>query len=635
MIPAAPDAPEMSPHPYLDLAVMDELRGAIISSQAAVVLSPNLQQIWWANAEGVRLVGADSIRDALEGDAELSPVMRRQIEAAAGKLDDANNASAVMRVARGMKTNLLGFTISRITLPGGDEALLLLTEPLDRRRGRDEFRAQAAVDALTGYGSAAAVLGAEGQIISASKTFDALQVDGSELTALCEEVAGERDRLVKRTVRDGNGESPAGIARLREDPAVHLLVIASDVAETEAAPPIVAASPEPEATESTEDAPATVGSFSNRRTPTAPLSRWYFKAKPEQSAETGGNSDEAETAPEESEGDTREGTLEFEPDVGDDAVPSAMPEAPSASAQPVRFVWDMDADKRFGSASEALIDTVGPENGAVSGSTWGEVAARLGFENGDEIEALIDKGDTWSGKTVSWPVDGTDLRVPVDLAGLPAYGRDRSFEGFNGFGIIRLADAVVADDTVPAGGLTPDEQETFEEIGERLSEDDGPSTASIVAGAAAGAAGAVALADATEVEETTEVVPVDELDEVSAVNEAVSELPEADDGTDSPVDVPTDELADASSELVADAELSTETRSGDEEGSTSTATLDAAEDKPAEALFLPSAFSNSRRGSFIADEENEASPTSSDGASHDTQAPDDEAVSSDADSLRS
>ena len=44
---------------------------------------------------------------------------------------------------------------------------------------------------------------------------------------------------------------------------------------------------------------------------------------------------------------------------------------------------------------------------------------------------------------MSWPVAGTDLKIPVDLAALPVYDRNRNFEGFRGFGVARTGDASV------------------------------------------------------------------------------------------------------------------------------------------------------------------------------------------------
>ena len=52
-----------------------------------------------------------------------------------------------------------------------------------------------------------------------------------------------------------------------------------------------------------------------------------------------------------------------------------------------------------------------------------------------------------------WPVEGVAERVPVDLAGLPAFDRERRFSGFNGFGIARTADAV--PDTDPPADAAP------------------------------------------------------------------------------------------------------------------------------------------------------------------------------------
>ncbi|TGU55125.1 hypothetical protein, partial [Mesorhizobium sp. M2D.F.Ca.ET.148.01.1.1] len=47
-----------------------------------------------------------------------------------------------------------------------------------------------------------------------------------------------------------------------------------------------------------------------------------------------------------------------------------------------------------------------------------------------------------------WPVVGTDLKIPVDLAALPVYGRSRAFEGFRGFGVARTGDAVVDPEAI-------------------------------------------------------------------------------------------------------------------------------------------------------------------------------------------
>ncbi len=110
---------------------------------------------------------------------------------------------------------------------------------------------------------------------------------------------------------------------------------------------------------------------------------------------------------------------------------------------PVRFAWIIDTDQEFRSVSPELAQTVGPNAADIVGRKWGEVAAVFGFDNSGEIRRLLERRDTWSGKSVMWPVQGTDLVVPIDLAALPAFDAQRRFDGFRGFGIIRVSDSVI------------------------------------------------------------------------------------------------------------------------------------------------------------------------------------------------
>ena len=48
---------------------------------------------------------------------------------------------------------------------------------------------------------------------------------------------------------------------------------------------------------------------------------------------------------------------------------------------------------------------------------------------------------TWSGITLSWPVDGGG-RLPVELSGLPFFDAARNFVGYRGFGVCRDVDAL-------------------------------------------------------------------------------------------------------------------------------------------------------------------------------------------------
>ncbi len=118
----------------------------------------------------------------------------------------------------------------------------------------------------------------------------------------------------------------------------------------------------------------------------------------------------------------------------------------SAPGHAVKFVWQMDAERRFTMLSPELAEVIGGTVTNLVGRSWSEVAAELGFDGDGRIAEALARRDTWSGRTVLWPVEGEALRVPVDLAALPAFDRGRAFSGFRGFGTAR-ADEPVPDPT--------------------------------------------------------------------------------------------------------------------------------------------------------------------------------------------
>ncbi|OJU06329.1 MAG: PAS domain-containing sensor histidine kinase [Rhizobium sp. 63-7] len=111
-------------------------------------------------------------------------------------------------------------------------------------------------------------------------------------------------------------------------------------------------------------------------------------------------------------------------------------------ARATRFVWKIDAEGRFNEVSNEFAKAVGPHASSINGVAFTDIAHLFNLDPDGKIAELLGKRDTWSGKTIHWPVEGTTLKVPVDLAALPTYTRNREFDGFRGFGIVRLADAV-------------------------------------------------------------------------------------------------------------------------------------------------------------------------------------------------
>ncbi|QKD05501.1 PAS domain S-box protein [Mesorhizobium loti] len=139
----------------------------------------------------------------------------------------------------------------------------------------------------------------------------------------------------------------------------------------------------------------------------------------------------------------------------DEATSPAAPIAPppaartiDRSAAPMRFVWRTDAEGKFSTLSPEFADIVGKPAADVIGRRFRDVAAAFGLDASGEIAGLLERRDTWSGRSVLWPVVGTDLKIPVDLAALPVYGRSRAFEGFRGFGVARTGDAIVDPEAI-------------------------------------------------------------------------------------------------------------------------------------------------------------------------------------------
>lgn len=156
-------------------------------------------------------------------------------------------------------------------------------------------------------------------------------------------------------------------------------------------------------------------------------------------------SEEAESVPAEeiAETVTAQAAVPAEEEIP--AETDAAEEAPAfvfnAGARASRFVWKIDAEGRFSSISHEFAEAVGAKAAAVEGMGFADVAALFNLDPDGKIRELLSRRDTWSGKTIYWPVEGTSLMVPIDLAALPTYTRSREFDGFRGFGIVRLADA--------------------------------------------------------------------------------------------------------------------------------------------------------------------------------------------------
>ena len=460
---------------YLDVSALDGVREKLAAGEAALVVPAALDEVVWANGPAAVLFGHATIASFVGGDPEFSAAARRQIAATPGFPDVGAGRTIAVRLAKGVSSQTVMFSASTIALPDGEQAVLLSVPDALADKRNEKERAARAISGLAPDGGGVAVVDAAGTVQAASTGFGELGIDAETLAALATEVAGEADRMVKRPIPTAKGDLPAGIVRLADDPAISLLMIANDggsedevpVEEPAAAdtvpgpaanddsiqtpdeePNAALAAERPEGIAAADsDAPVSDAADSEPETPVtgeqsdkaagsrhSPEDGWYFNGRDADSSEAAAGSVDA---PEQAHSGDAEGA---------EPASEILGASHDVAAAPLRFVWRTDADGRFSALSDEFRHAVGPEASDIVGRDFAEVAQTFGLDPDNEIAGLMKRRDTWSGRSVLWPIAGTDLVAPVDLAALPVYGRDGTFEGFRGFGIARMGDAVVDDD---------------------------------------------------------------------------------------------------------------------------------------------------------------------------------------------
>ncbi|MCO6176495.1 ATP-binding protein [Ciceribacter sp. RN22] len=461
-------------YPFIDVAVHESVRGRFARGEALVLFSAGLEQVLWANGAGARFFGNGSIYDFLDQGPDRGDLAFRQIESTARQLQKVGDQrSLLLRLTQGFQRVPVQAAAEMVEIRSGEPVVLLAIPPTGRRPSVDEC----ASEMLTGLDDPdthMAMLAADGRIIAASPAFSGLSITPQTARTLVALVDADRDRLVKRPIPTGRGYLPAAIGKVADEPALYLLFAVETILgnldpsggfEEPAAE--VAAPEEPQVEDAAADYGAVVdaiGDIEEIETPpevltpeaettetkevaveeTAPAAAATPEFPTEQTTTA------AEAAVEEEEPQQKaelpmpaEAPAVSEPEVSTTGATSDRDFAYRPSSRASRFVWKIDAEGRFSEVSKEFAEAVGPHSAAIEGRTFVEVAQTFNLDPEGKIADLLKRRDTWSGRTVFWPVEGTTLRVPVDLAALPTYDRNRDFDGFRGFGIVRLADAIV------------------------------------------------------------------------------------------------------------------------------------------------------------------------------------------------
>ncbi len=421
-------------YPFIDIAALDSIREGFAKGDAQLVLTHDLSAVLWVNGPGAKLFGFDRVEDMIGGSLDLPIATRRQI-ASSNSNAEGETRTISIRLGGGLRSDLTRFSVSHIALPDGVSGLLLTASG-------ENTKAEAIISGLSDETTHVALIDPNSRVIAASPRFAALEISSATLEDLVIEAADAADRIVKRRIRAGRHSVPGAIARLTDTRPMHLLCIIGDAPDVMQAAPVALPG---EAEEILEE----------------------MLPEPAESA----NTDMVEQA---SADQPQPRNFVFDQD-----------------APPARFIWKVGPDGAFTEVSPDLAATIGPNAADVVGRRFADVANVFGFDPDGSIAALLDKRDTWSGKRLMWPVEGTDLRVPVELAALPVYSRDREFTGFRGFGVVRPADAEKDPEEIGlvlAGGIpqtrkpvsetvetvTPVEDDDILALSEEVANDDRP-----------------------------------------------------------------------------------------------------------------------------------------------------------------
>ncbi|MCO6187072.1 PAS domain S-box protein [Rhizobium sp. L1K21] len=394
-------------YPFIDIAVHERVRNHFARGEALVLFSADVDSVLWANGAGARLFGHMQIYDFLESGPDETDLTFRQMATTAKQLARVGDQkSFLMRVSSGFQRATVQASVEVIAT-GKNQTGVLFSAPVYANTARiDEI----AGDMIFGIGDEqthVAVLGEGGRILASSSNFYSLDLPEHVVSMLYDAVRGKPGHLVKRPILSSGKYIPAAIGAISNNPPLYLLFCLEPQEDT-VAEDQGASEKENMATEMPE-----------MREPSAETEEPpHMRVEPEE-----GGANERPSAP--------VSDFIFDP-----------------KGRTVRFVWKIGPDGRFQEVSSEFAKVLGPRATDIIGKSFTDITKWFGIDPDGRIAELLKRRDTWSGKTVFWPAENTSLKVPVDLAALPAYSRERAFDGFRGFGVVRVAGAVEDENAI-------------------------------------------------------------------------------------------------------------------------------------------------------------------------------------------
>ncbi len=409
-----------------ELVLLRHPRLAALATRAwpAWLWSTDGSQIVWANAVGAAIFGADSASACTQRRFDAADAAAAQIVRLAGALPTAGQER--LERLRGFGASFgrtLTCACSRIDLADGKAGVLIAaTEPAGPKLTLSErVRRLFADDAepIAGFAPEGTLIYANPAALTRLRGATMLSALGIETLAATVLETGS----ASGTARLGEASFDVAALRLGED-ASRLLLLTMPRLPSDAAPaPEPAIAPPPAApvaaTELTEPTTEPAASPAAATEPTEPT------VEPVAS--------DAATEPVEPTAEPVAPVVESKPIAAEPAA---------ERRHPLRFVWHMDADGRFGVGSDEFIELAGPQTTSAFGRPWNEIADALKLDPDNQVARAIASHETWSGIVVSWPVDASNERLSIEMSGLPVFDRDRSFRGYRGFGVCRDIDRI-------------------------------------------------------------------------------------------------------------------------------------------------------------------------------------------------
>ncbi|GAB2185789.1 PAS domain-containing sensor histidine kinase [Roseibium sp. LAB1] len=499
---------------FLELTAMDDLVQLVADKRAAWLWSADGARILWANAAGAAFFSAQTVSDlASLTSLERSPARPHIARIAESGLTDKFSIDR-LRFYRGLRVMLLTCQCMRVELENGDAAALIVCGDKGLSATKDPVPAFAQMlrddDATVFVTDGGSVENRFGELVGTPEDLDLpedqtalfgpLELEGAFHEGVVLKVT-DREKLVvleNLPLADGDTDTGEDTSKSTEEPepsaadaalpaagfaAGAAVAAASSGKEDEASatgdddagwvradedeletadqptvtPDTAAQDRDEPLVEDTVDQPVheqSVVASAVMSDDISPMDAGEVDLDIYEEDETAVDADSEKISAMEavSEGAVSNGTgLEdaTAADTSDDTARDGFVFQPRR--RPVRFAWKMDIDQRFTFLSDEFAEVLGPSATDIVGLTWQQVADRFDLDPRGHIARALDRRDTWSGKTIDWPVTGADLRVPVDMAALPAFDRNRKFEGYRGFGVCRTADAVAERGEQPAG----------------------------------------------------------------------------------------------------------------------------------------------------------------------------------------